>query len=277
MLSYEIILAVMGMVFFLVLLFALVWSIMKKRTFIKLLPFFILPIIMVAYPTLKSIRVGDIILDIQAQSKIVENNPGDTSAVKKLEASLEQLKGDERLSNNSDALLAAARAEMVLGNYDSASVSLDKAQQADPNTAGIVSLRNELNQKIELNNVFINNVAKLKTQIATLKESPGDTESINKINHTLSEIKVPRYVKPDQVLTIAKAYAISGDKQQSLKIIDHVASAPNSEKRLTPLKDSIVNQTFQKQFYRHGTPIKITPDSTLHNKVIFKNPVIIRR
>ncbi len=88
MLSYETILAIMGMIFFLVLVFALVWSVLKKRNITKLLPFFIIPIIMVAYPTLKSIKIGDFILDIQAQSKIVENNPRDTAAVKRLEESL---------------------------------------------------------------------------------------------------------------------------------------------------------------------------------------------
>jgi len=113
MLSYETILAIMGMIFFLVLVFALVWSVLKKRNITKLLPFFIIPIIMVAYPTLKSIKIGDFILDIQAQSKIVENNPRDTAAVKRLEESLEKLKTNDRLSNNSNVLVAAANAQMI--------------------------------------------------------------------------------------------------------------------------------------------------------------------
>jgi tetratricopeptide (TPR) repeat protein len=275
MLSYETILAIMGMIFFLVLVFALVWSVLKKRNITKLLPFFIIPIIMVAYPTLKSIKIGDFILDIQAQSKIVENNPRDTAAVKRLEESLEKLKTNDRLSNNSNVLVAAANAQMILGNYNSASSNLDMARQIDPKTAGLSPLRTELNQKIEINNLFLNNVDKLKKQIASLKTSPGDTTSLNQLNKTLSEIKIPRYVKPDGVLTIAKAYAIAGDGKQSLKIIDNLDASGKSEKSLAPLKDSIANQTFQKQFFSRATDLNaIRSAPPLSNKELFDKSVI---
>ncbi len=115
----------------------------------------------------------------------------------------------------------------------------------------------------------------MKKQIASLKTSPGDTTSLNQLNKTLSEIKIPRYVKPDGVLTIAKAYAIAGDGKQSLKIIDNLDASGKSEKSLAPLKDSIANQTFQKQFFSRATDLNaIRSAPPLSNKELFDKSVI---
>lgn len=260
MLSYEIILAVMGMVIFIALVFLLIYNVMKKQSITTLLPFFLVPIIMVAYPTLKSIKVGDIILDIQEQAKIVEQNPKDTAAAQQLEKSIAQIKSNDRLLNNSNALVAVANAQMVLGNYSAATNFLNKAKQVDPETAGIVSVGNELNQRIEVRNNFVNKIDDLKNQISNLKRSPGDTLSLKKLNKTLAEINPPRYVQPDEAVVIAKSYAIAGEKQQSLQIINKLDSTQSASKNnIATLKDSIRDQSYQKQFVREENHALASP------------------
>jgi hypothetical protein len=152
--SYETILVIMAIPLFLILIFLLIWCVIKKRTITALLPFFLLPIIMVAYPAIKSVKVGNIVIDNTSQVEkltgIVSNNPGDTVAVAKLKNAVVQLKNTKGVEQSGNALLAIANAQIAIGRYDSASLYLNKAEKVAPGMERIDSSRRVLVRRIKL-------------------------------------------------------------------------------------------------------------------------------
>ncbi|TAM99612.1 MAG: hypothetical protein EPN39_06140 [Chitinophagaceae bacterium] len=152
--SYETILVIMAIPLFLILIFLLIWCVIKKRTITTLLPFFLLPIIMVAYPAIKSVKVGNIVIDNTSQVEkltgIVSNNPGDTVAVAKLKNAVVQLKNTKGVEQSGNALLAIANAQIAIGRYDSASLYLNKAEKVAPGMERIDSSRRVLVRRIKL-------------------------------------------------------------------------------------------------------------------------------
>ncbi|MGH2643164.1 MAG: hypothetical protein ACRDE2_04395, partial [Chitinophagaceae bacterium] len=151
---YEVALLIMGIGFFLILIFLLIWCVMKKRAITSLLPFFLLPIIMVAYPAIKSVKVGNIVINntnqVEKLTGIVSNNPGDTAAVEKLKNAVVQLKNTKGVEQNGSALIAIANAQIAIGRYDSASLYLNKAEKVAPGMKRIDSSRRVLVRKIKL-------------------------------------------------------------------------------------------------------------------------------
>lgn len=248
MLPYEIILSVMGIIIFLALIFLMVWMVMKKRSITILLPFFLISIVMVAFPTLSSVKVGDFIIEIREQAKLVRNNPNDTEAVQNLLNSLNQIDSNKKLLNNSDALIAAAEAKIVLGDYESASEYLEKGKELNPESAEISSTQDLLNEKIASKKQFQKNINSLNIAIEQLKETPSDSRAIRSVEEILTEMKAPDYVSADEVLTIARSYAIVGQQKQSLQAIDIIKPSSEQENNnINNLKDSIENNNFHRQ------------------------------
>lgn len=272
---YEILLTVMGIVAFLVLIFLLIWIVVKGRSVAALLPFFIIPIVMVGYPTVKSIKIGGIIVEVNDQAKIVQNNPGDPVAVKNLKASLEELKNRAGFSTNGNALLASANAQIALGEYDSASLYLNKAEKINPNLKGISATQNDLKEKLMIQKAFSSRIDELNTQIGHLEQVPGDTKSIDQIVKTLANIQVPVYVNSNEAMTLAKSYAIVGNQKQSLQIINKLNNSDGSPNtNINSLKDSIQNKTYLQQFYPPAVVPKIPATTILHDQNLLDKTVI---
>lgn len=276
---YEFILLIMGVVFFLVLLFLLVWGIMHKRSISTLLPFFLAPIIMVAYPTIKSVTIGNVVINttntVTEFTKIVDNNPGDTVAVANLKKATTELKTTKGVEQNGQALLAITNAQIAMGSYDSASLYLNKAEKVAPGLAKIGVTRQVLTNKIKLQQDFSSNISLLNEEIGKLKRSQGDTVYLHRIAQTLANLKVPEYVHSNELVTVAKSYAVIGNQEQSLAIIQKLSAPSAAENNhITALKDSIEQHTYQKQFVNQAQTSRISLTKTMQNKITLKHVII---
>lgn len=186
-----------------------------------------------------------------------------------------QLKTNGRAKQNSDALLAIANAQIALGKYDSASVYLNKAEKITPVSAAIHASKKTLDNKIKLREDFSQRVRVLNSQIGHLRQTSDDTQAVHQIENILSTLQVPSYVHAEEVLTLAKSYAITGNKQQSLEIINQLDStAQHGENNIDLLKDSIIDNTYQKQFFKHTAPPHAAFPLNQTSKKILKQTVI---
>lgn len=275
MLPYEEVLTIMGIVFFLVLLFLLIWNVIKQRSVTLLLPFFLVPVIMVAFPTLQSVKVGDIVINVKELTKKVQDDPSDTAAVQELKENLAQLKDNERLFQNDNALLAVANAQIALGRYDSASLYLHKAERINPESEAVFATKNDLNEKLKVRENFSNKIIELNTRIDHLKQVPQDTQTVYQIAKALSEIQMPTYLNPNEMTALAKSYAIIGDRQQSLQILGKLEAAGQpSDINVNNLKDSIQNNSYQRQFFKGETAPKAPDMELIQNKNLLNKTVI---
>jgi len=89
--SYEIVLLVMGVLLFLVLVFLLIYFVINKRTYKGLLPFFIIPLAMVGFPSIQKITFDNGMMGIEKLTKEVEQDPTNAEAKKELEVKLKTI------------------------------------------------------------------------------------------------------------------------------------------------------------------------------------------
>ena len=91
---YEIVLLVLGAVFFLVLLGALRSALGAGKSYVGLLPFFLVSIAMMGYPSITSIQYKDGMVEIENDTNQIANDPGNpqiTVRRQALEAKLDKL------------------------------------------------------------------------------------------------------------------------------------------------------------------------------------------
>src|SRR5690606_502998 len=112
LLLYEITLLILGVFLFLILCIGLLYYIIKKEQIKKLLLFFILPIVMIGYPSIKEISISkDKIAIVTYQERLLEN-PSDTLAREKLEEYTEKLKGR---ASTTDDMIQMSKSNLLLG------------------------------------------------------------------------------------------------------------------------------------------------------------------
>jgi|GEM_PF-4499000 hypothetical protein len=245
MLPFQIILAVMGVLVLLVLLFILVWNVVKQRAITTFLPFFIIPVIMVGYPSIKSVQFFDAILNMNEQTNVVNNNVQDSTARASLETKVAALKSDTRSQSSAKALASIARAQVALGEYDSAAIYVQQAERLMPGSAETAEIRNALQAREDEHRSFSLSIDRLGSLLDRLKRSNGDSATLHAISTQLTNVKIPTYVQADKMRVLARSYAVIGQQNNSLKAMDKVATDTKISSADHALLDSIRSHTLQ--------------------------------
>jgi ABC-type uncharacterized transport system YnjBCD substrate-binding protein len=129
---------VLGIILFVLLAAGFFVMLMQKRKVTMLLPFFILPIIMIGYPSISSFSGGGFTVEMNAtltsETQALEKNPHDATAKENLQATLTKAvaAGHNLKVSPQVYFYALAQAHFALGNTNAATVSLNKAVQANP-------------------------------------------------------------------------------------------------------------------------------------------------
>lgn len=128
LLLYEITLLVLGVFLFLILSAGLLYYIIKKEQIKKLLLFFLLPIVMIGYPSIKEISISkDRISLVKYQDMLIEN-PEDSVAREKVEEYTGKL---EDRASGTDDMIRISKSKLLLGNNKEAVVFANKALAKD--------------------------------------------------------------------------------------------------------------------------------------------------
>ena len=128
--GFEIILAGLGIVLFVVLLFILVYSVLQDRPLKYVLPFFLIPIVMIGFPAIKKIQFGNNVIELKEAIATLEDNPNDSEAFSSLQNNLSRIEQFPNLSAGTIYDLAIAKA--VLGDNDAAYALADSAMRMQP-------------------------------------------------------------------------------------------------------------------------------------------------
>lgn len=129
---YEVVLLFLGAFLFAILCAGLVYYIVKKEDFKKLLYFFPVAIIMIGYPSIKEIQVGNSKIAMKEYQEQLLEDPDDLETKKKFENLTEKL---EKRASSVEDLKAVSEANLLLGNPDKAIDLTNKAiekKQANP-------------------------------------------------------------------------------------------------------------------------------------------------
>jgi hypothetical protein len=179
------ILLIMGIVLFVVLIFMLIF---RKPDAKLIVPLFLVSVIMIAYPTIGSLKISDNTIEIQKIADSVSANPRDERSIQSLSAAINKPNAVQQLQKNPaaatkavNALCAAAAARAVAGNFPAAQDLLTQAKRVAPAAANVAWVQEHLMKAQALQRSIAQpatpatqrerelNQANLEKELATLK------------------------------------------------------------------------------------------------------------
>jgi len=142
--SYEVILMVMGIVMFVMLAAVMFLYVFRGRKLTTLLPFFMLPVVMIGFPAFQKISFANDVVSVEKNVEKLAENPGDANARRQLAETVKQV--EQRPIKDPKTNLTLARAYKALGQVDRAAERVDSALKVNPHLSGATRLRNELHR-----------------------------------------------------------------------------------------------------------------------------------
>jgi hypothetical protein len=142
LLLYEVVLLVLGVILFAALVGILIYSVIKKRSIVPLLLFFLIPVVMIGFPAIQKVRFDKDGVELEKQVKTAADQPpAETSPAltADLKAKIDRFK--MRAANSPSALLTVARAETVIGDIAQSRVTLDQAIKLNPESVAAQDLK----------------------------------------------------------------------------------------------------------------------------------------
>ena len=221
--GYEIIMLVLGVVLFLVLIFILLRSVVKDQPWGKLVPFFLLPIFMIGFPSFKKLSYDDGKIELEKATHSLSANPTDTTTRKQTEEAIRVVQG--RGQQDPGALVAIAGAHWALGNYDSSQQLVIKAEGLLPVDTAVRRQIGVLQAKVQLHNQFKRDVGALDGYLKRIQAGDKDTTLAGSMAAILDSLKKPMYVSEKDALVISKAYVALDHPDKALQVTDKIVAS----------------------------------------------------
>ena len=140
---YEIVLLILGTLFFLVLLVLLIVSILRNRSVTAFLLLFPVSIVMIGFPAVSKVKFDKDGVEIDKITKELAENPSNAQLKTQLESLVKKVR--PRFSESEHGLVKLARAEAVLGDQEKAVKTLDQALTSNPQLEVAKDLKMRLN------------------------------------------------------------------------------------------------------------------------------------
>ncbi|MBI2516539.1 MAG: hypothetical protein HYV95_06445 [Opitutae bacterium] len=147
LLLYEIILLTLGVVLFFALLGVMFYYVKMNRSITGLLLFFLLPVVMIAFPSIQKIKFDKDGLEIEKElARLVDQSAHATTPAEKEELKVKLDEFKERAATSPEALVTVARAQTLLGNVDASKQTLDQALTLDPKSPAALDLKSRVDK-----------------------------------------------------------------------------------------------------------------------------------
>ncbi|MBN8855829.1 MAG: hypothetical protein BGO55_16160 [Sphingobacteriales bacterium 50-39] len=235
--GYEIIMLVLGVVLFLVLIFILLRSVVKDQPWGKLVPFFLLPIFMIGFPSFKKLSYDDGKIELEKATHSLSDNPTDTATRKQAEAAIRSVEG--RGQQDPGALVAIAGAHWALGNYDSCQQLVMKAEGLSPVDTALRRQIGVLQAKVQLHNQFKRDVGVLDGYLKRIQAGNKDTALARSMAAILDTLKKPMYVSDKDALVISKAYVALDHPDKALLVTDRIVASGAASDSVVQFREAL--------------------------------------
>ena len=219
---YEIVLMVGGVLLFAALLFVLVYNVTKNRSIKPLLLFFVVPIVMIGFPGIQSIKISGDGAEITRLTEKYREDPTDDAVRDSLSTRLAEI--EDRPISNPSMLLDFADASAAVGDTTKAFDYVNKVLEQDPNSQKAVDLRARVRVEIGLRK---------------LEQNPADTTARNEVVKNLPLIEKSRGSNAFNLLTAAKAHAVMGDTAKAFILADSAVHKRPTLKAATQFKKNL--------------------------------------
>jgi tetratricopeptide (TPR) repeat protein len=205
--GYEVILLILGALFFIVLMVVFVILIAQKRPYGKLMMSFTIPLIMMGFPSIKSFQYKDGVISIDKMTHDLQQNPTDTEKREELRRRLADVV--TRPAADPAAIASIANAQFALGEHRAAEVSLQKAIVKAPDLPKVVALKKKLDLEQSL--------TKLTAQVEQHTADPAVKQELKQTVEEASKLSV---ASPQLLATLAQAKQLTGNHAEAAKLAD---------------------------------------------------------
>jgi tetratricopeptide (TPR) repeat protein len=224
---FEVVMLVAGALFFVTLAIVLVICVFRGKPYGKLVPFFLISIVLMAWPSIKSIEFSKDVLTINTNVAALETNPEDTTAANSLKVALANVSG--RPSSDPATLTLIARAANAIGDENTANDRLDQALQKNPKFAEAENLRTRM--QIE---------ASLPALTEKVEKNPSDAANAQ-LKQSVASLTSTPVLNPVTIANIARAQAALGDRaaataniNKALRINPNTPGALEAKAKIQP-------------------------------------------
>jgi len=246
---HESILMILGIVLFAALIFVLIWSVVKEKKYAILLPFFLLPVIMVGYPSLGTIKYENNKFELENQKqKLFEGDftPEEYEAFTTAYLAIAQ---SCKSNHDPEAQESLAEAQLATGNYEKAREIANRTLNLQPGNSAAQEIIRESSEQIQRENEFRNNIDNMAGMMALTESGRMERgEAAERVADILAGLQPPQNIEPRDALVMAKALAYTGEKKSALQVVEQVMKNPRISReeltRAARLKDEIENDRF---------------------------------
>ena len=203
--GYEIVLGALGVLLFVALLPLLVRQILRDKPYGGLLAFFILPVAMIGFPSLKSIQYKDGMISLEKDARQLQQDPTNTTLRQKVARQVSDISG--RPSSSPETKARLAQAQFELGDHAAAEATVDQVLKQQPQLAEAVKLKD----RIVLDR-------KLQDLSAKVTQNPADQRTRRQLEAATREAAKEPVASPVMLNNIAASEAAVGNTAKAAAI-----------------------------------------------------------
>lgn len=218
---YELILLMLGIILFITMLIILIVYAVKGRSFKGLLAFFILPIIMIGFPSYQKISFDNGVITAEKYAMQLNADPADSTLRNKLQETLNNI--EDRPVTEPSTLLKISKAALSAGDTVKAVKLAEDVLKKKPNSQ-------EAQQLIKRYNTPR---IKVEKSINDLQENPDNLSIRNNLSKELTSLSDSSKKSALTYQTIASGHLVLGDTVKALHFVDSALKIkPNSSEAL---------------------------------------------
>jgi len=206
---YEVVLLVLGTLFFIPLAVVIVFQAMKSRPVARLLPFLVVSVVMIGYPGIKTVEIANDKITIETNVQELDKNPTNAAARAELTKAASDL--TTRPMSDPNSLVHLARAQLALGDEAGARQNLNSALRRNPKLSEGIALQKRMEAE-----------AKLPTLIGELQRDPGNQAARSELEVNLNTIKSTGVANPNTLSQVASAQLALGNHKEALASVNQV-------------------------------------------------------
>jgi tetratricopeptide (TPR) repeat protein len=200
---FETVMLASGALLLVVLVGVMVMLALKGAAFAKLLPFFVFPIVMIGWPSIRTFEFSTSLGKIKLSIGTLENDPADSNARKALKAALPKVENGS--SSDPGTLTLVARAALALGDTKVATDHIDRALQLAPTFADATRLQGRIQAE-----------ESLPTLTKQVEAAPFDALARSHLEQSIAGITSTPVLNPTTLSNIARGQAALGDITRAL-------------------------------------------------------------
>jgi tetratricopeptide (TPR) repeat protein len=224
----EFVLLVLGIILFFTLLIILIIMAVQKREFKVLLFFFLIPLAMIGWPTIKSMKLSPTGFELSNEN--INKAQTNQEARSQLEQITKNLNGTNISSPDSIKLLAKANA--VLGDTNIAIQQVERVLMKYPNDKEALHLRN----------IYSTPDVILQKSIDKVKTNPTDPNAKAELQSNLQQIETGTETKKPNLIKVAAAHYLLADTAKTISTLEKAVVKDPELKNVTNARHEMMKE-----------------------------------